>query len=203
MHRGLRDRLYAVLPGPEASVSLAARLNAQGWRLFQLRCKQLAGRALLALTRQVRQVIASDACLVVNDCVAVAQLAADGVHLGAEDLPVREARQLLGAQALIGATAHTVEQALQAEAEGADYLGVGTVFASRTKPERPAAGLGLLSAVRESVSLPVYAIGGITAARAAQVLACGVHGLALSAALEDREQAAALRKLLPLPADLW
>ncbi len=203
MHRALRDRLYAILPGPEGDpVGRATYLSRAGWRLFQLRCKDLGDRALLELTRQVRAALPDDACLLVNDRVAVAQLAADGVHLGAEDLPVRAVRRLLGPKALIGATAHNAAQAVQAERDGADYLGVGTVFASSTKPERPVAGLALLRAVLAEVSLPVYAIGGITSARAEQVLACGVHGLALGAALGDDAQAFVLRERLPLQVDL-
>lgn len=119
--------------------------------------------------------------LVVNDRVDVAlACGADGVHLGDDDMPVRDARRLLGSGAVIGATARSSEGARRAAAEGADYLGTGPVFPTTTK-----GGIGVvvgekgLSQVVESVPVPVVGIGGITVENAARVIAAGAVGVAV------------------------
>ncbi|MDI3538795.1 MAG: thiamine-phosphate pyrophosphorylase, partial [Bacillota bacterium] len=123
---------------------------------------------------------------------------AEGVHLGQEDIPCRLARQILGPEKIIGVSASTVEEAVQAERDGADYLGVGAVFPTGTKADAgEAIGLDALAAIKARVKIPVVAIGGINAANAAQVAATGVDGLAVVSAIvaaADPEEAA--RRLL-------
>jgi thiamine-phosphate pyrophosphorylase len=105
-------------------------------------------------------------------------VAADGVHLGQEDLHYREARRLLGRDKIIGITVNTVAQALEAARLGADYLGVSPIFATRTKPDAgEPAGLQLLREIRAHVSLPLVAIGGITLDNAPDVIAAGADSL--------------------------
>ncbi len=199
---GAAHRLYAILPDdPARVVGVARRLYGLGCRLFQLRLKGAAGPRL-ARARELREAL-PEARLIINDDAAVAQLCGDGVHLGRDDLPVASARLMLGRARLVGATAHDVGEALEAVEAGADHLGVGTVYASPTKPERPAAGLDLLRAVVAATSVPVFAIGGITVDRAAEVLATGVFGLALGSGLEragDRAVEALVRRLAQHPA---
>jgi thiamine-phosphate pyrophosphorylase len=128
---------------------------------------------------------AAGALLVVNDRVDVALLAgADGVHLGQDDLRPEDARRLLPAGALIGVSTHDRAQVEEAAASGADYVAVGPVFATATK-ERPdpVVGLELVRWARGRVGVPLVAIGGITAGRAAEVAAAGADGLAVVSAI--------------------
>lgn len=123
---------------------------------------------------------AAGAALVVNGRVDVALvLPVRGVQLGERALPVREARRLLGPGPWVGASVHGPARAREAEQEGADYVVVGTVFATRSHPERPGGGLGLLGRTREASRLPVLAIGGITPERVAAVRGAGAHGVAV------------------------
>jgi len=136
---------------------------------------------------------------IVNDRVDVAlAVDADGVHLGDDDMPVGIARRLLGPDKIIGASADSVEKALLYSKEGADYLGVGSVFATSTKPDAgEPIGLEKLSRIVRAVSIPVVAIGGINEDNVAEVIRTGVAGVAVVSAIvaaDDVEEAA--RKLM-------
>ena len=123
--------------------------------------------------------------LIVDDRVQEARDSGSlGVHLGRNDMPAREARELLGPDAVIGVTANSLEEALSAAAGPVDYLGVGPVFATLSK-ENPAKALGLdgLRRIAEAVALPVVAIGGIHAGNAADVVKNGAFGVALLSAV--------------------
>ncbi len=170
-----------------------------GVGLVQLRQKELPARQLLDLGRTLLGPISQrGAALVVNDRVDVAMaLGAQGVQLGGGSLPVREARRLAGDGMLIGASAHSLEEALRAEGEGADYLILGTIFETRSHPGLKPAGLGLVSRVAETVRIPVIAIGGISAGNAGLVMAAGASGVAVITALQSApDVAAAVRQLL-------
>jgi thiamine-phosphate pyrophosphorylase len=132
---------------------------------------------------------------VVNDRVDVAlAVDADGVHLGVHDMPVAIARRLLGPARLIGFSPETAEQARMGEADGADYLGVGNIFGTATKPDAgQPIGLSGLKRMIAAVSIPVVGIGGITAHNAARVIQAGADGVAVVSAVvaaEDVEAAA-------------
>jgi thiamine-phosphate diphosphorylase len=143
------------------------------------------------------------ALFTVNDDPEFARLCgAAGVHLGQEDEPIEKARELLGTNAIVGISAGSLEEACRAVESGADYLGVGTVFATPTKEDAEVAGLALVEAVaRESLSVPWFAIGGIDLQNAWQVVDAGAPGLAVVRAILDAEdpEAAAreLRSILP------
>ncbi len=142
---------------------------AGGARAIQLREKQLTDTDLLDRARRIRELCERhDALLIVNDRPDIA-LAADahGVHLGLDDLSVSEARRILGDECIIGVSTHTVEQAKAALADMPDYVAVGPMFASHTKPQDHIAGPQTLAAVRRLTSLPLVAIGGITLENAA------------------------------------
>jgi len=132
--------------------------------------------------------------LIVNDLPELAaETGAAGVHLGQADVSIAQARAMLGPEAIIGATTPTPEAARRAEAEGASYVSVGPVFASPTKPEKPAVGPERVRAVRVATSLPVCAIGGITAENVGELAGCGVQLVAVIseiAAAEDPREAA-------------
>ena len=143
---------------------------AGGARAIQFREKQLADIELLDRARRIRELCERhEALLIVNDRPDIALAAgAHGVHLGQEDPPVSEARRILGDECIIGVSTHTVEQAKAALADMPDYVAVGPMFASRTKPQDHIAGPETLVAVRGLTSLPLVAIGGITLENAAQ-----------------------------------
>jgi thiamine-phosphate pyrophosphorylase len=136
--------------------------------------------------------------LIINDRVDLAMaVEADGVHLGQEDLPLSVARALLGPQRVIGISAHTLDQAREAEAGGADYLGIGPVFSSTTKQARPALGCESLIQFRRQVRIPIIAIGGISALNVRQVMAAKVDGVAVvSAVLSQPDVTAATAELV-------
>lgn len=122
--------------------------------------------------------------LLINDDVDLAlQCGADGVHVGAEDRPVAEIRRLAGPGFLIGATAKTIAQAQAAQADGADYIGVGAVFPSPTKPNAVGITREELAAICASVTIPAVAIGGITQDNLPQLTGCGAVGAAVVSAL--------------------
>ncbi len=157
-----------------------------GVNLVQLRAKNLETREFLALALEVSKVLeAKKTPFIINDRVDIAQACgASGVHLGQEDLSLPMARKMLGKKKRIGITVNTLREAQEAEAGGADYLGVGPVFSTLTKKElRPLLGLPGLKAIREKVKIPILAIGGINVSNARQVMECGVDGIAVVAAI--------------------
>ncbi len=162
---------------------------AAGASLVQLREKDLSARELLHLGRRLlAPVRASGALLVVNDRLDVAlALGADGVQLGARSLPVREARRLVGDEMLVGASVHSLEEAVRAEEDGADYAVLGTIFKTRSHPGTPGAGVGLVAEVAAAVRIPVIAIGGITAANTPLVMRAGAVGIAVITAIQSAE----------------
>lgn len=195
-------QLYVILgpvEGRPLDLAAAGRAALRGGAdLLQLRHKTAPAPQLLALARALREATREhDALLIINDRPDLALLAdADGVHLGADDLPIRAARRLLGPERLIGATANTVELAQQAEAEGADYLGCGAVFPSPTKPDREVVGPARVADVARAVRIPVFAIGGITADNLGALIAEGTDRVALiRGVLDAPDVEAAVRTL--------
>jgi len=135
---------------------------------------------------------------IVNDDVSLAlAVKADGVHLGQEDLPIREARKILGDQSLIGISTHSVQEALTAEKEGADYIGLGPIYPTTTKQTRPPLGCRVIREVAEKVRIPIFAIGGINLKNLKEVLEAGSTGVAvISAILTSPDIAQATRTFL-------
>jgi thiamine-phosphate pyrophosphorylase len=162
-----------------------ARLACSGGAgMIQLRDKELDDNQLVREALLVRDVCWEFGVpLIVNDRVGIAKEArADGVHLGRTDAALAEARAVLGADAIIGASAGSVEEAREAEAAGASYVGFGHVFATSSKQKpRPPVGLKGLEAACAAVKVPVIAIGGITAENAAEVMKAGAWGVAVIA----------------------
>jgi len=159
---------------------------AGGARLFQLRLKRVSTGALLDVARRVRELTAAaGATFIVNDRVDVALAAdADGVHLGQEDLPVAEARALVGASRIVGYSTHSETQLAAAAGCGADYLSLGPIFATTSKSTAdPVIGCARLRAARALVREPLVAIGGITAATLRDVLATGADAVSVIASV--------------------
>lgn len=168
----------------EAALDLLASLVEAGVDAVQVRAKGLADRELLAFTRAVlHRLSGTAATVIVNDRIDIALAAgAHGVHLGLDDLPVADARRLAPQGFLIGATCRDAEHARAAKAAGADYAGVGPVYPSTTKAGLPDP-IGLDTLQETAAVLPAIAISGITAQRVPEVMAAGVHGVAVAAAL--------------------
>ncbi len=179
-------------------LEMAEAALAGGAKAVQLRDKELPGRELLELALRIRSLIdlrRPGTLFLVNDRVDVAAAAgADGVHLGQEDLPCKEARRILGPEAVIGVSASTPEEARRAEKEGADYLGVGPIFPTPSKGDAaPPLGLEGLAEVRRLTRLPLVAIGGITEENVREVMRAGADGIAVISAVyaaPDMEEAA-------------
>ncbi len=161
----------------------------------QLREKDLPGGALFDLARKLRsRCTRHGARLIVNDRIDVALAAdADGVHLPVDSFSPTDARALLGPHKLIGVSTHSIEQAQRASAGGADFIVFGPVFDTASKrPFGPPLGLEALAQAAGAVTVPVFAIGGVTAARAAAVRTRGAHGIAvIGAVLEAADPTAA------------
>jgi thiamine-phosphate pyrophosphorylase len=135
---------------------------------------------------------------IVNDRVDIAlAIDADGVHLGADDMPVKDARRLMGADKVIGASAGTIEEALTAKEEGANYLGVGSIYATATKADAgEPIGPEALQKIKSAAMMPIVGIGGISHHNAAPVIAAGADGIAvISAVVSAPDIAAAVRSL--------
>ena len=146
----------------------------------QLRAKELAAGKLLSLAQSLRKVTEQRALLFINGRIDVAMAAeADGVQLAEDAIGVEAARRLVGAEMLVGRSVHSVEGAVAAEAEGADFLVLGAIFASDSKPGVEPAGIGLLEEAASRVGIPILGIGGIDQNNAEQVIRSGGHGVAV------------------------
>ena len=155
-----------------------------GVNMVQLREKDLPQEDLLALAHKVREAIKGRALLLVNQQIEVAlACGADGVQLGEEAISVESVRKQVGDQLLIGRSVHSVESALEAEEQGADFLIVGTIFPTVSKPGVAPAGLEILSRVAAAITIPFLAIGGVNKDNVAQVMEHGSSGAAVISAI--------------------
>jgi thiamine-phosphate pyrophosphorylase len=158
---------------------------AGGCRMVQLREKSWPSGTLLPLAERLRARCARAAVtFIVNDRVDLAvAVGADGVHLGQDDLPPRAARPLLPSSMILGLSTHSVEQARAARDAGADYIAVGSMFPTATKPDFQLVGPELLRKLRSEIRVPLIGIGGITPANVAEVIRAGADGIAVISAV--------------------
>lgn len=191
-----------VVPGGQGmdALAIARAAIAGGVSAIQLRDKESPLSDVLCVGRQLRRLCReADVLFFVNDRVDVALLLdADGVHVGQDDLPVHEARRLLGPGKIVGASAGSIEEAERSLVQGADYLGVGSIFATTSKPDAgEPVGTDLLRQIRRRWNVPLVGIGGIKADNAGDVMAAGADGVAVISAIFDapdpRAAAARLR----------
>jgi len=156
-----------------------------GLKWVQYRDKEKSGREIYEEAISLRKLTKDfNAALIVNDYVDIAlAVGADGVHLGQDDLPVREARKIMGRDKIIGISTHSLEQAIDAEKEGADYIGFGPVFHTVTKDAGRPKGTDILQEIKRHVQIPVIAIGGINLENIKLVLDTGVDAVAVASAI--------------------
>lgn len=195
--------LYAVtdrtwLKGRSLADAVEEALRA-GVTFLQLREKDLDYASFLELAREIKGITDKYGIpYVINDKVEVAMaVGADGVHVGQDDMAPEDVRKIIGPDKILGVSAQTVGQALLAEKKGADYIGVGSIFPTSTKPDAETVSFDTLKAICEAVSIPVVAIGGINKDNAMRLSGSGIDGIAVVSAVFAREDiATAVRELL-------
>lgn len=161
-------------------VEVVTEAVAGGVGMVQVREKNMPAGELYRLAEKLRVVTRGKALLIINDRVDVALASeADGVHLPSHSVPVHAARRLGGEWFLMGKSVHSEEEAVFAEREGADYLVLGTIYATASHPDGPASGPELIESVKSQVGIPIYAIGGINASNAEEVMRAGADGIAV------------------------
>ncbi|MBA7569356.1 Thiamine-phosphate synthase [subsurface metagenome] len=176
-------------------IEVASQAIRGGAKTVQLRDKLRSKKELLPVAQQLRNLcIEHNVLFIINDYLDLALASdADGLHLGQDDLPIKVARKLLPMDKILGCSTTTVDQAITAESEGADYIAAGSIYPTSSKATAKVVGLERLLQIRQAISLPLVAIGGITKDNAAEVLAAGVDSVAVISAIlqaESPEEAA-------------
>jgi len=190
--------LYAIIDsqtlGNRRHIDVASQLIRGGAKIIQFRDKLRDKSERLSITQGLRELCAQHGVLfIINDYIGlVLATDADGLHLGQKDLPVSVARRLLPIDKIIGCSVNTVDQAIAAESDGADYIAVGSIYPTSSKEGAIVVGLERLRQIKQTVSLPLVAVGGINKDNMAEVLAAGADSVAMISAIlkaEDVEEA--------------
>ena len=195
-----RCRLYAILDlgyvESSAALKMAEALVSGGIDLLQLRAKNFPAREIEKLANDLRAVTVQHGVpLIINDHPEIARrVRAEGVHLGQDDMPIAEARKIVGAECAVGKSTHSLDQAIRAFYEGADYIGFGPLFATPTKPDYAPIGLGEIGKVHEAVRIPIFCIGGIKLDNLPKVIEAGAQRVVIvSGLLQARDSAGSAR----------
>lgn len=190
--------LYGIVDGgyvaDGAMPDMAGALIRGGAGILQLRAKGREPADIARLGRVILPICrAAGVPFIINDYpVIAAEIGADGVHIGQEDGTLAQTREVVGPDAIVGRSTHSLEQARAAEAEGFDYLGFGPLFPTGTKPGRPAIGLDAIAAAAREIRRPLYGIGGVNQSTLPAVLAAGARRVVVVSALlqaDDPESA--------------
>ena len=180
-------------------VEAATQAILGGAKTIQLRDKLLSKKELLPIAQNLKKLCAEHNVLfIINDYLDLVLAAdADGLHLGQGDLPIKIARKLLPIDKITGISTTTVDQAVAAESEGADYIAVGSIYPTPSKETAKVVGLDRLSQIRQAVTLPLVAIGGITRDNVREVITAGANSVAIiSAILQAEDIEAAARQIV-------
>lgn len=184
-----RSRLYLILDKPafgsRSLKSIYSAISGGKIDLIQLRDKKSAKSDLLKLAIKLsKRLRGSGTLFIVNDYVDLAIASgADGVHLGQDDLSLKEARRILGKDRIIGISCHNLAQALKAQNEGADYIGIGPIYATATKPEYKPIGLKTLRKLKDKIEIPYFAIGDIREGNIREIISAGARRIAVCRAI--------------------
>ena len=191
--------LYAIIDTQalkgRSPIEAASQAICGGAKVIQLRDKIMSKKELLPITRQLRNLCAEHNVLfIVNDHLdLVIAAGADGLHLGQDDLPVKAARKLLPIDKILGCSTTTADQAITAQSEGADYIAVGSIYPTPSKETAEVVGLETLRQIRQAITLPLVAIGGINKDSAGEAMTAGADSVAVISAVlgaENIEEAA-------------
>ncbi|MEW5803751.1 MAG: thiamine phosphate synthase [bacterium] len=174
----------------------------QGIDALQLRLKEKNDREILEIGRQLRQLtLKTGIMLIVNDRLDLCQiLEADGLHLGQDDIPIEDARKILGSEKIIGVSTHTLAQAYEAEQQGADYLGYGPCYPTSTKGDlSPRISFEEITRLRQTLTIPFFVIGGLSLQNLHPVLTAGANRIAICAGLyQSSDVGQTIRKIRQL-----
>jgi thiamine-phosphate pyrophosphorylase len=197
LQRLARARLYAIVDTgyvePDRVPHITEQLVLGGVDLIQLRAKKLPLAAIAELGKKMRAIIPSadhdaDVLFILNDHPElVSEIGADGIHVGQDDLSVADARARAGGGVIVGKSTHSLSQAIAAEKEGADYIGVGPIYATPTKPDYVPVGSALIGQVSSTVRVPQFCIGGINEQTLPEVIAAGARRVVIVSALLQSE----------------
>lgn len=191
-----RSRLYGILDLGYVEIrdigKMAEAMIAGGVDLIQLRAKKLASAQIAEIAAELHCVTAARGVpLIINDHPEIARVVpAEGVHLGQDDLPIAQARKITGADCMVGKSTHSVDQAIRAFYEGADYIGFGPIFATPTKPDYSPVGLDEIQKVHDAVRIPIFCIGGLKLENLAQVIEAGARRVVIVSGLLQARDAA-------------
>jgi thiamine-phosphate pyrophosphorylase len=177
---------------------IARQAITAGVRVIQLREKNISKRKLYQEALSLRTLtLRHRVTLIINDYVDIAlAVNADGVHLGQEDMPIKEVRTILGKNKIIGISTHSLKQALDAQRAGADYIGFGPIFHTTTKNAGAPKGINSLIEIKRHIKIPVIAIGGITLENAPHVLSLGADAIAVASGILSGDIKANTKKFL-------
>lgn len=184
-----RSRLYLILDkktiGRKSPAAVAGKIKDTGINIIQLRDKSGDKAAILKEALLLQRVLLKTPILfIVNDYLDIAKIAdSDGVHLGQCDSSIEIARRILGKDKIIGISCHNLKQALNAQKRGADYIGIGPIFKTPTKPQYKATGLKLIKKVKNKIKIPFFAIGDISKYNLSKVLSSGAKRVAICRAI--------------------
>jgi thiamine-phosphate pyrophosphorylase len=184
-----RSRLYGILDLGYVEIrdcgEMAEALIAGGVDLIQLRAKELATAQVAQIAADLHRLTTERGVpLIINDHPEIARLVgAEGVHLGQDDMPVAQARQVAGLNCMVGKSTHSVDQAIRAFDEGADYIGFGPIFATPTKPDYPPVGLNEIQRVHDAIRIPIFCIGGIKLDNLPEVIEAGARRVVIVSGL--------------------
>ncbi len=193
-----RARLYAIIDlayvTPSRAESVAEDLIRGGADLIQLRGKKESPAELTRVAERLRRLTSSAGVpLIINDHAEIArEIPVEGLHLGQDDLGIAVAREIVGRACWIGKSTHSLAQAVAAEAEGADYIGFGPLFATPTKPDYTPIGTDEIREAHERVSLPIFCIGGIKLENLPAVLSAGAQRVVIVSGLLQSEDICAV-----------
>lgn len=204
-----RCQLYGILDlgyvDPPEMCGVAEQMIDGGIDLIQLRAKNRPISEIRTAATELHSLTEKRSVpLIINDHAEIARAAsAEGAHVGQEDPAIRDVREIVGAERMVGKSTHTVDQAIRAFYEGADYIGFGPIFATPTKPDYPPIGLEEIRRVHEAVRIPIFCIGGITLGNLPEVLSAGARRVVIVSGLllanDITSYARSAKKLLSLP----
>jgi len=184
-----RCRLYGILDLAYVDIRNAKKVSEQmidgGVDLLQLRAKAQTAVEISPLAAKLHHATQAHGIpLIINDHPEIARdVAAEGVHVGQDDVPIAKAREIAGANCVVGKSTHSVDQAIRAFYEGADYIGFGPIFATPTKPDYSPIGLDEIRKVHDAVRIPIFCIGGIKLENLPEVIAAGARRVVIVSGL--------------------